>query len=178
MHFSVTTILPSLFLGFEPVIVFRLLVTACHGYTMLAVLGPSHLAAPAICVATPPAPSDSAAWQIVSTVNYRTGWIGRLICAGTGYHIEHHLFPGVAHVYYPEISELVRRYCEREGLPYNSFSWEGAILRCFATMSNPPEVLPRWPAPTGPRTAEPSSQPSLSNFRDSSGLSKDSASAA
>jgi linoleoyl-CoA desaturase len=144
MHFAAFWILPALWLGWKPVFTFHLLVGVMAGYEMFAVLGPSHLAAGAVCVATLPAPEDNAAWQIMCTVNFRTGWIGRLICAGIGNHIEHHLFPAVSHVYYPEIEKLVRRYCDRQCLPYHCYSWEESVVKCFQTFRNPPTPLPGW----------------------------------
>lgn len=45
-----------------------------------------------------------------------------LIAGGLNYQIEHHLFPGVAHIHYPQISRIVRAVCEEWGVPYNSYS--------------------------------------------------------
>jgi linoleoyl-CoA desaturase len=34
------------------------------------------------------------------------------------YHVAHHLFPNVNHIYYPEITEKLRGYAAQYGLPY------------------------------------------------------------
>ncbi|MFM2254544.1 MAG: hypothetical protein RLZZ47_33 [Bacteroidota bacterium] len=39
---------------------------------------------------------------------------------GLNYQIEHHLFPTVCHVHYPEISKIVRATCSEFNLPYKS----------------------------------------------------------
>jgi linoleoyl-CoA desaturase len=39
---------------------------------------------------------------------------------GLNYQIEHHLFPTVCHVHYPEISKIVRATCAEFNLPYKS----------------------------------------------------------
>jgi linoleoyl-CoA desaturase len=39
---------------------------------------------------------------------------------GLNYQIEHHLFPTVCHVHYPEISKIVRQTCAEFHLPYKS----------------------------------------------------------
>ena len=38
---------------------------------------------------------------------------------GLNYQIEHHLFPYVSHLHYPDIAPIVRRTAEEFGLPYN-----------------------------------------------------------
>lgn len=35
--------------------------------------------------------------------------------------IEHHLFPGVCHIYYPEIHPIVKMTCKEFNVPYNCF---------------------------------------------------------
>jgi hypothetical protein len=45
-------------------------------------------------------------------IRFHTGPSGRLICAGLEYHIEHHFFPEIGHVYYPQgregVAEVLR----------------------------------------------------------------------
>lgn len=38
------------------------------------------------------------------------------------YHVAHHLFPNVNHVYYPEITEVVKKYAKHYKLPYREYS--------------------------------------------------------
>ncbi len=37
------------------------------------------------------------------------------------YHIAHHLFPSVNHVYYPEVTQIIQRFAEENNLPYRQF---------------------------------------------------------
>ncbi len=37
---------------------------------------------------------------------------------GLNYQVEHHLFPNISHVHYPEISAIVKRTAEQYGVPY------------------------------------------------------------
>ena len=37
---------------------------------------------------------------------------------GLNFQIEHHLFPRIAHVHYPEISKVVRQVCEERNIAY------------------------------------------------------------
>ena len=56
------------------------------------------------------------------------------------YQIEHHLFPGVPHVYYPKLSPLVRRFCEENGYPYRTLGWAEAIWKSLIIFRNPKKV--------------------------------------
>jgi len=40
---------------------------------------------------------------------------------GLNYQIEHHLFPRISHVHYPQISEIVRNTCNKFEVPYHEY---------------------------------------------------------
>jgi linoleoyl-CoA desaturase len=40
------------------------------------------------------------------------------IFGGINYQIEHHLFPNMSNIHYPEVSKIVRSYCKENNLPY------------------------------------------------------------
>jgi linoleoyl-CoA desaturase len=70
-------------------------------------------------------PNSRLAWaehQVLTTVNFApknkliTWYLG-----GLNYQIEHHLFPKVCHVHYPEISQIVRQACKENEITYNSY---------------------------------------------------------
>lgn len=45
------------------------------------------------------------------------------------FQIEHHLFPGLSHQLYPEISPIVKGFCKKNGLIYHQFpSLKGALI--------------------------------------------------
>ena len=41
---------------------------------------------------------------------------------GLNFQIEHHLFPGVAHIHYPAISKIVKRVCAKRDIPYGEYN--------------------------------------------------------
>lgn len=41
-----------------------------------------------------------------------------IVFGGINYQIEHHLFPSVSNIHLPEISIIVRKYCEEHNIPY------------------------------------------------------------
>ena len=57
--------------------------------------------------------------QLETTVDFarRSRFLSWLI-GGLNFQIEHHLFPQICHVHYPEISPLVERTCREFGLKY------------------------------------------------------------
>ena len=57
--------------------------------------------------------------QIKTTANFATrnkfvSWF----VGGLNFQIEHHLFPKISHIHYPEISKIIRRACEEYGIRY------------------------------------------------------------
>jgi len=57
--------------------------------------------------------------QLRTTANFATG--NKLISwlvGGLNFQIEHHLFPKISHVHYPEISKIIRSTCEEFGINY------------------------------------------------------------
>lgn len=52
----------------------------------------------------------------------------RFFMGSFNYHIAHHLFPDVAHIYYPEITPLIQNFAEENNLSYRKQSrWESLI---------------------------------------------------
>jgi len=48
---------------------------------------------------------------------------------GLNYQVEHHLFPRICHVHYPQIAPIVERTCREFGIPYQSIpTFTGAVL--------------------------------------------------
>lgn len=49
-------------------------------------------------------------------------WFTRFCMGCFNFHVVHHLFPNVNHVYYPEVTNLLKEYAARHNLPYKSYS--------------------------------------------------------
>lgn len=145
LHYLCWLVIPAFIFGARPVVVFYLLRLMLLGYGMFAVLAPGHFPADAVCrVKDRPVP-DYLLLQTSSTVNFHTNWIGRFLCSGLQYQIEHHLFPNLSHIYYPKASILVKDFCRKHGLPYHCYPWRAALWKCFATFRRPPRVEPASP---------------------------------
>jgi linoleoyl-CoA desaturase len=49
-------------------------------------------------------------------------WFTRFFMGCFNYHIVHHLFPNIHHVFYPEITKLLKEYSRKYNLPYREYS--------------------------------------------------------
>lgn len=53
--------------------------------------------------------------------------VANFLFGGFTHHVAHHLFPGVAHTYYPRITPIIRRYAAEYNLPYTCYPFYEAI---------------------------------------------------
>lgn len=142
LHQAVWIGVPLLFWPLPTVAVFYLVRTILLGYVMYAVLAPGHF--PAEAQRTTDAArrdTDFFSLQAEGTVSFRTGFLGRFLCSGLEYQVEHHLFPNISHVYYPQISVAVQKLCAEHGLPYHSYSWATALWKSWEVLRLPQHVL-------------------------------------
>jgi fatty acid desaturase len=141
LHVLVWIVAPAFLFPVSHVLGFYCLRNALMGYAMFAAFAPAHFPADAAFVDKSQLAEDYVLLQTATTVNFRTGFFGRLACAGVDYQIEHHLFPGVPHVYYPEMSRVVEDYCRRHGYPYRTLGWWEAIWKSLAVFYRPKKVF-------------------------------------
>jgi fatty acid desaturase len=149
-HYLVWIGIPLLWFPAGQVIVFYLLRSALLGWAVFATAAPAHFPVEARFLPTEGHASrgeyrkhsDYLLLQTVTTVNYRTGPLGRLLCCGAEFQIEHHLFPGISHTWYPQISPLLQRFCEENGYPYRTLGWGEGIVKSLMVFKRPKRVEP------------------------------------
>ena len=63
--------------------------------------------------------NDWAIHQLQTTANFarKSKWISWYV-GGLNFQVEHHLFPYISHVHYPEIAEIVKETAEEFGVAY------------------------------------------------------------
>lgn len=60
--------------------------------------------------------------QMYTTADFgRKSAVTSFFTGGLNFQIEHHLFPGICHVHYPVISEIVKEKALEYGIPYNDY---------------------------------------------------------
>jgi fatty acid desaturase len=122
------------------VVLFYLLRSVGLGYMMFALLAPAHLPAEAVCLDRGLEHPDFLLKQTVATLDFRTGFYGRLLAAGLDHQIEHHLFPRVSHTHYRKIRPLVEAFCRRHGYPYRRPGWARAVWLTLRVFGRPKPV--------------------------------------
>ena len=140
LHYVIWLGIPMAFFPPMHVLGFYCLRIGLMGYAVFAVLAPGHFPAEAACLTGEAKDCDYVLLQTSATVNFRTGRLGRLVCSGLEYQIEHHLFPNLSHVYYPKLAAVVREFCRTHGLPYRCYSWPVALWKSLRTLQSPPLV--------------------------------------
>jgi linoleoyl-CoA desaturase len=66
-----------------------------------------------------PARQEWAIHQIISTANFATGSrVLHWLLGGLNFQIEHHLFPRISHIHYPQVSRLVKEACRQSNVTY------------------------------------------------------------
>ena len=133
-HVGVWIVLPCLLLSVGEGLLLYVLRMALMGHFMFFAFAPAHFPAEADLIETAAADRDFVMRQTQTTVNFRTGFIGGLVCNGVEYQIEHHLFPGICHAHYPRVAPIVREFCARRGYPYRTFGWGEGILKSYAAL--------------------------------------------
>jgi len=141
LHIVAAIGLPALFLPASTALALYVARFGLFGYAIIAVFGPAHMPAEAVCVSASGRHRDYLQRQVSATLNFRTGPLGRLICSGLDYQIEHHLFPNVSHVHYPALSPLVEDFCVMRGLPYRRYGWTEAMRKIFLAFRTPKPVI-------------------------------------
>ncbi|MGN6615625.1 MAG: fatty acid desaturase family protein [Ilyomonas sp.] len=58
-------------------------------------------------------------------------WFTRFFMGCFNYHIAHHLFPSINHVYYPEVTRVIESFAKRNRLPYRKFSLTTSLLNHY-----------------------------------------------
>jgi linoleoyl-CoA desaturase len=135
--FSYTIIIPKLVLGIswgQALGGFVLMVLTASLFA-LTVLLPPH----ANTESEFPLPDENNAlpqnWfmHMLQTTNdvKEDNWFTRFFMGSFNYHVVHHLFPNVNHVYYPEITKKLEEYAAKHSLPYRRFPLLVALKNHF-----------------------------------------------
>lgn len=73
--------------------------------------------------------------QLATTANFANrNRVLTWMIGGLNYQIEHHLFPHISHIHYPEISKIVKKTAQECGLKYNEFVTMLGAMKSHARM--------------------------------------------
>lgn len=115
--------LPIYMVGFLPWLVGFLVMAMFAGLVLSVVFQLAHTieetAFPVASIATNDIENEWAIHQIETTANFATknkliSWL----VGGLNFQIEHHLFPKISHIHYPEISKIIKKTCAEFNVKY------------------------------------------------------------
>jgi linoleoyl-CoA desaturase len=73
-----------------------------------------------------------AEYQVAATKDFSTeNKLANILFGGFNHHVAHHLFPAVAHTYYPSITPIIKKYARKYNLPYRSYPLLDAVRSHF-----------------------------------------------
>lgn len=58
-------------------------------------------------------------------------WFIRFFMGCFNYHVAHHLFPNVNHIYYPEVTELLKEYAKMYNWPYRQYTLSVSLRKHY-----------------------------------------------
>jgi linoleoyl-CoA desaturase len=126
--------IPIMVCGFLPWLVGFLVLNATMGLTLSLVFQLAHVVENTEFehIALDETKHIETAWaehQIRTTSNFAMkSKVVSWFVGGLNFQIEHHLFPKVSHIHYPELSKIVQQKCAEFNLPYNHYDTMAAAL--------------------------------------------------
>jgi len=123
MYVAVYILVPVIMVGWLPTLIGFLIITFVTGLSISIVFQLAHVVEDTRFYS--PSHQDEtgkqewAIHQLCSTANFATGSrILHWLLGGLNFQIEHHLFPRISHVHYPQVSQLVKKACSDSNVVY------------------------------------------------------------
>lgn len=123
LHYTLFIIIPIVKLGFSKWIIGYLCFTVVAGFVLSIVFQLAHTVEdtefPVPDAASNRLEDEWAVHQLKTTANFatRSRFISWFV-GGLNFQIEHHLFPKISHIHYPQISKIVKQACQEYGVVY------------------------------------------------------------
>jgi linoleoyl-CoA desaturase len=127
IHITMVAVVPIYVLGFFPWLFGFLIMTAITGLSLSVVFQLAHVVEGATFAKSEVADpaqieSEWAVHQLQTTANFATrSRVLTWLLGGLNYQVEHHLFPRISHVHYPDIAKIVKETCEEFNVQYQEF---------------------------------------------------------
>jgi linoleoyl-CoA desaturase len=125
-------IIPIFIFGFWQALIGFFIMHAALGLSLAFVFQMAH----AVEEASFPLPNEAHKmedeWmlhQVKTTVNFAmNNKVISWLVGGLNYQVEHHLYPKISHIHYPQISKIVQQTCKDLNIEYNAFPTFGKAL--------------------------------------------------
>ncbi len=125
-YVAIFLVLPMFFAGVVPTIVGYGVMVFVTGVFIAVVFQLAHVVEDTDFVHPPTdgshIESEWAVHQVNTTVNFATqNKVWNWLFGGLNFQVEHHLFPRISHVHYPEINKRLKQVCAEFGVTYREF---------------------------------------------------------
>ena len=123
VHYALFIVVPIIAVGFTSWIIGFLTFSVVAGFTLSIVFQLAHTVEdtefPVPDAITGKLEDEWAIHQLKTTANFatRNRFISWFV-GGLNFQIEHHLFPKISHIHYPQISRIIKQACKEYGVKY------------------------------------------------------------
>jgi|688.fasta_scaffold287128_2 linoleoyl-CoA desaturase len=150
LNLALFFIIPIFIFGFWQALLGFFIMHAALGITLALVFQMAH----AVEEAEFPMPNDQnkienewALHQVNTTVNFAmNNKVISWLVGGLNYQVEHHLYPKISHIHYPEISKIVEQTCKDLNIQYHAFPtfWQALVshFTYLRQMGDPSHIHP------------------------------------
>lgn len=125
LHIFVFIIVPIIFVGFTPTFIGLLVASMVCGICLATVFQLAHVVSITDfkTIENHRVEDEWMVRQLQSTSNFATDskfltWL----LGGLNFQVEHHLFPKISHIHYPELNRIVKATCKEYGIIYNEYT--------------------------------------------------------
>ena len=138
-YFSLILGLPMAVLPYSPgtILLMFLLMHVVTGITLSMIFQLAHIV-PSSSFLEPEEPHIDDNWyvhQLNTTANYSTqNSVLTWLIGGLNHQVEHHLFPHICHIHYPQLAKIVQQTTQEFGLPYHNEPKMGKAIIAHFTM--------------------------------------------
>ena len=123
IHYVLFLVIPIMKIGFGNWLIGFLCFTAVAGFVLSIVFQLAHTVEhthfPMPDEVTGKIEDEWAIHQLKTTANFATNnKVISWLVGGLNFQIEHHLFPKISHIHYPQISKIIKKACQEYGIQY------------------------------------------------------------
>lgn len=137
IHLQIFITIPVLLVGWLPALLGLLIAGFACGICLATVFQLAHVVTETEFTASEPGRMEDE-WtvhQLSTTANFATrNKVLTWLLGGLNFQVEHHLFPKISHIHYPEINKIVKNVCEEFRINYIEFATFGQAWKSHASV--------------------------------------------
>lgn len=137
LHFQLFITIPFLVVGWLPALIGLLVAGFACGICLATVFQLAHVVSETEFTASEPGlvEDEWTVHQLSTTANFAThNKVLTWLLGGLNFQVEHHLFPKISHIHYPEINKIVKNVCEEFRVNYIEFASFGQAWKSHTSV--------------------------------------------